>query len=123
MSRFVDDSATDEVTLSNGDKVWIRQRLTAPEQAALTRSLVTVQVDTATMQAREIAADWTSAYLGIVRAYLVNWNFRDDSGNAVPFSRPMIEKLDEDTVNEIARAIDVAQKTRKVSAEKNASTS
>lgn len=118
MSRFVNRQATDEITLSNGDRVQVRQRLAAAEDAELTRCLMRLKVDASTGKVDVQEGDWHLQRLVVIKAYVVGWDFKDDEGKPVPFDPTLIDDLDGDTIDEIARAIDAQQKARKEASEK-----
>ena len=118
MSRFVDIEASDEITLANGDKVTVRQRLTAPEDAELVRRLMRMRIDAKTGAVQAEEGDWHLQRVHICEAYLLGWDFRDDEGKVMGFERALIRQLDQDTVVEIATAIDALQAARREAAEK-----
>lgn len=120
MSRFVDRAATDEVTLANGDRVWVRQRLTGEDQALLSRELVKMSLDAASGEVAVEEFTWYNQQVAVCRAYLVRWDFRDDEEQAVPFSPEAVNRLDDYTVAEIAQAVDRLQKTRREAFQKKA---
>lgn len=110
--------ATDELILAGGDKVKVRQRLTAAEEAELTRGLMRLRVDGATGTVDVQEGDWHLQRLAVVKAYILGWNFTDEDGTPVPFNLEKVDDLDGDTIEEIARLIDVAQKERRELREK-----
>ena len=120
MNRFVNVEATDEITLANGDKVMVRQRLTAEEDASLVRNLMRLSFDVSSGEAKVTEGDWHLQRLRICQTYVKGWNFTDNDGKEVLCGYGTIAKLDSDTVNEIAEAIDALQKTRKETFAKNA---
>lgn len=106
MSRFVDRNASDEIVLANGDRVTVRQKLTAPEQTELSRQLFPMRLDQRTNQVHIEPEDYRIQKLRLVKAYLVDWSFADDAGTPVPFAAARIDELDQDTIDEIAEGID-----------------
>ncbi len=118
-SRFVNKAASDEIVLANGDKVTVRQRLTAEEDALLVRNMMRLKFDASKGEAQVEEGDWHLQRLNICEAYCLGWNFTDDGGNSVLCTPETIRQLDSDTINEIATAIDVFQKQRRESHEKN----
>lgn len=120
MSRFVDVTASDEIVLANGDRCTVRQKLTAEEDAALTRNLMRLKFDTSKGEAQVEEGDWHLQRVRIAEAYLLGWDFKDNSKKVVPFTPENIRRLDSDTINEIATAIDALQGKRKEEGQKNA---
>ena len=112
MSRFVNKAATVEIPLANGDKIWVRERLTATEEAELTRSLIRVRFDPGENQVRMEEGDWHLQRVAVVRAYVTGWNFRDGDAE-MPFSLGAIEPLVTATGNESAEAVEELQKNWK----------
>ena len=121
MSRFVNRQATDKIDLANGDKVEVRQRLTASEEAELTRCLMRLRFDSKSGQVDIQEGDWHLQRIAIVKAYLVGWTFTDDEGNPVAFEPAIIDDLDGATVTEIAQGIDKLQAEHTAANAKNAS--
>lgn len=118
MSRFVSEK-TVEVTLADGDHVWVRERLNAAQQADLARHMMHVRFDAATRQMVADEGDWHRNRIEICRAYLVRWDFVDESGQPVEYRPALVETLDPDAVAEIAEAIDALQTARQETARKN----
>lgn len=118
VSRFVDMAATVEIPLANGDKVWVRERLTAVEQARLTKSLIKVRFDPVEGKIQMDEGDWHLQQVAVVKAYLTGWDFTNGVGDDVPFSTEAIECLDTETVHEIAFAVDLLQKAQAEAREK-----
>ena len=121
MSRFVNRQATDKITLANGDKVEVRQRLIAAEESELTRCLMRLRFDSKSGQVDIQEGDWHLQRIAIVKAYLVGWTFTDDEGNPVTFEPGIIDDLDGATITEIAQSIDKLQADRTAVNAKNAS--
>jgi len=117
----VNQAATDEIVLSNGDSVQVRQRLTAREEAELSRNLIQLKYDVKTGEANVEVGEWYLQQLVIVKAYLLGWDFRDDEGELQAYRPELVLQLDGDTVSEIAKAIDACQAKRKELLEKKES--
>ena len=117
MSRFIDKAATDEITLANGDKVWVRQRLTAEEQAMLRGNLFKLAASMKSGDIEVTEVTWHLQTIRLCETYLTNWNFKDDLGQPVPFDINLIRDLDD--VSEMAMAIDALQKKRQEVSTKN----
>lgn len=120
MSRFVNMTAVDVVTLSNGDQVKVRQALSAEESAMLNKNLVHMeyQVDNDDKGQRTgemifKGGEWYLQKIAICRAYLVDWDFKDDGGEPVSYDPALVSQLTEETVNEIAEGIDSLQNARR----------
>lgn len=106
MSRFVRPD-TRTLTLENGDQLIVRARLTAGEQRAATARLYT-PVPNGGVRRNTIAL-----LEGAVVAYLLDWNLRDDAGQAVPIRdlsaedlQRVLDQLDPVDYDEIKTAID-----------------
>lgn len=110
MSRFVKSSAgvrpTDRIELGDGEYVLVKQRLSAPETAALQRRLFSLKIDPTDRTPRLDDFAWQDQYIAVVKSYAVEWNLTDDDGQPMPCSAESIDLLDEDTVREIANGID-----------------
>lgn len=118
MSRFVDQGATAVITLTDGDTVQVRQRLTASEEAVLQQKLITIHADMSLGDIKVEKIAWHLQRLHICQAYVTGWNFTDDRGQPVPFDPALVETLDADTVNEIATAVEDIQKKRRAQFQK-----
>ncbi len=57
-------------------------------------------------EALNVNMNMAEAKLGKVETYLVDWSFRDDSGDPVDVTRSAIESLTPDTLDEISEIID-----------------
>lgn len=112
MSKIVDRSAVDEIILSDGDRVQVRSRLTASEQAALAGRMIRYETDTASGQVKQSGIDPFAIKLAIVRAYLVGWDFKDDEGQPIVFAVDLLDSLDPLVSEEIALGIDKLQTAR-----------
>jgi len=118
LSRFVRPS-TRTLTLGNGDQLVVRERLTAGEQRAhfARRYLHTAE-------GRLVVNPLTAAGDGIVVAYLLDWNLRDDAGNAVTIRdlspddlQRVIDNLDPQSYDEIKTAIETHEAALKAERE------
>ena len=118
MSRFVNRTAIDEIVLANGDRVTVRQRLTAAESADLTRNMMHLRFDSNTKQVELAEGNWHRQRIEIARAYIVSWSFTDEAGVSVPYLPALIEDLDEATITEITAAIDALQTQHREESEK-----
>lgn len=118
MSRFVDRAKTDVITMSNGDKVEVRQRLSAAERAELNRNIVHMEYSIKSGEMRVTEGEWYRQKIEVLRAFIVDWDFKDDAGQTIPYKAALVEDLDEETVDEIADAIDKFQANRRDMAEK-----
>jgi len=112
VSRFVNREATDVVNMENGDKVFIRQRLTAGEQADLDKNLVRMELKAGEETPAMAMGDWHRQRLEICRVFIISWDFKDDEGNPVVFEPALIDNLDAPTIDELATKIDTMQKAR-----------
>lgn len=110
MSRFVDRTATVEITLANGDTVQVRQKLTGVEQATLGRTLVKLKFDAEAGQMSMEEGDWHLQRIGIVKAFVTGWDFKDETGAPVPYTAEAVDNLDAETVAELSKAIDDLQR-------------
>ena len=111
MSRFVRPE-TRTLTLANGDQLIVRARLTAGEQRASTARMYT---PTATGGLQRNARQ---LWEGAIVAYLLDWNLRDDAGQAVPIRdlsaddlQRTLDQLDPVDYDEIKDAIEAHEKT------------
>jgi hypothetical protein len=105
MSRFVRPT-TRTLTLANGDQLIVRERLTAGEQRAHLARLYRTDADGL------LQRDPLMLRLAIVLAYLLDWNLRDDAGQAVPIRdlsagdlQQVIDSLETESFQEIYDAI------------------
>lgn len=122
MSRFVDKTRRVVLTLENGDIVTVRERLTTAELTALKDRLFALKFDLkeGTITPRLEDVKWQTQQIELVRAYVVDWSFKDDAGEVVPCTPEAIDLLDQDTVVEIAVQIDALRKARAEQREGNA---
>ena len=105
MSRFVRPQ-TRTLTLANGDHLIVRERLTAGEQRAHVARMY--PTDAAGVPRRDPLMFRVAAVL----AYLLDWNLRDDAGNAVLIRDlaaadllQVLDSLETDSFDEIYDAI------------------
>ena len=106
MSRFVRPD-TRTLTLGNGDQLTVRARLTAGEQRASYARLYRPGVD------GRLQMDPLQLGVGVILAYLLDWNLKDDAGQAVPIRdlapddlQRVVDALDPDSFAEIRTAIE-----------------
>jgi len=106
MSRFVRPE-TRTLTLANGDQLTVRARLTAGEQRAHFARIYRVLDD------GQLLPDRLRLGVGVIVAYLLDWNLKDDAGQAVPIRdlstddlQHVIDALDPESFGEIRAAID-----------------
>lgn len=109
MSRRVNREAIDEIVMANGDRVWVRQKLTAVEQAELTKQIVNLRYDGESNETVLKEGDWHLSKVNICRAYILRWDFKEDDGTEIPCTPEVIGELDQETVNEISAVIDRLQ--------------
>jgi hypothetical protein len=104
-SRFVLPT-TVQLTLSDGDFIEIKERLTFGEQQKLTAK--TLAQEGNLFGGGEVTAtlDFAGYKTERMLAYLVDWSFRDADGRVVPVSRAALEALDPETADEIDTALD-----------------
>ncbi len=119
MSRFVNREAFDMITMKNGDTVKVRQKLTAPEQAAVEGRLFHMEYD-ADSKKTVLTSEWHFQKLEVCRAYIIDSDFKGDDGNPVEYTLEALNTVDDATVSEIAEAIDGLVTARKEGTEKNA---
>lgn len=106
MSRFVRPQ-TRTLTLANGDQLIVKERLTAGEQRAhFARRYVHDAAGRLVLTPSGLIGD------GIVVAYLLDWNLRDEAGQAVVIRdlsaddlQRVIDNLDIQSFDEIKTAI------------------
>ena len=94
MSRFVRPE-TRTLTLANGDQLTVRARLTAGEQRAHFARIYRVLDD------GQLLPDRLRLGVGVIVAYLLDWNLKDDAGQAVP-----IRDLSTDDLQHVIDALD-----------------
>ena len=106
MSRFVRPD-TKTLVLANGDQLIVRARLTAGEQRAQYARMYTTAPD-GRLQANPLMLG-----VGMIVAYLLDWNLLDDAGQAVRIRdlsaddlQQVIDSLDAASFQEIRQAIE-----------------
>jgi hypothetical protein len=111
MSRFVRPE-TRTLTLANGDQLIVRARLTAGEQRASVARLYTSGPNGG-LQRNAVAV-----FEGAVVAYLLDWNLKDDTGQAVLIRdlsandlQRVLDQLDPVDYDEIKAAIEAHEQT------------
>jgi hypothetical protein len=95
MSRFV-TGTTRTLTLANGDQLIVREQLTAGEQRAHFARIYYYGPD------GDLRRDLTRLKMGIVLAYLLDWNLRDDADQAV-----RIRDLNSADLEQVLDALDI----------------
>jgi len=105
MSRFVRPQ-TRTLTLANGDQLIVRERLTAGEQRAQYARMYAVT------DGRPQVIPF-AAGVGVILAYLLDWNLKDDADQAVVIRdlsaedlQQVIDSLDTESFHEIRQAIE-----------------
>lgn len=104
-SRFV-DAKTERLTLSGGDWIDVRRRLSGADTRRFQTAGFTRVVPPSGEQKAEIAVDFATAALARTVAYLIDWSFKDAAGNRVPCTKDAIYRLSEESLKEIEAAID-----------------
>lgn len=104
-SRFVDAKA-ERLSLSGGDWIEVRRRLSGADTRRFQTAGFTRVVPPSGDQKAEIAVDFATAALARTVAYLIDWSFKDASGTRVPCTKDAIYRLDEATLKEIEDALD-----------------
>jgi hypothetical protein len=106
MSRFVRPE-TRTLTLANGDQLIVRARLTAGEQREQFARMYT-QGPNGQVHRNLLMID-----VGLVIAYLLDWNLKDDAGQLVPIRdlsaadlHQVLNQLDPVSFDEIQKAIE-----------------
>jgi hypothetical protein len=110
MSRFVRPE-TRTLTLANGDHLIVRARLTAGEQREQFARMYT-QGPMGQVHRNLLMID-----VGLVIAYLLDWNLKDDAGQLVPIRalsaadlHQVLNQLDPVDFEEIQKAIEAHEK-------------
>lgn len=85
-SRFVRPDV-DVLTISNGDTLTVKKRLTAGEQL---ESYARASID----DANGLRANRLKSGLALVTAYLIDWSLKDDAGNIVPIRDLAVQDLE-----------------------------
>lgn len=110
MSRFVRPE-TRTLTLANGDQLIVRARLTAGEQRAQFARMYTTGPD------GRVQRNLLMLGVGLVVAYLLDWNLTDDRDQLVPIRdlstaelHQVLDSLDPADFDEIQTAIEAHEK-------------
>lgn len=111
--RFVQPETT-RLTLSDGDWIEVKKKLTVGEQRAAFQQIVG-EVN----QEGWRRPNMKMMGLAEVAAYIVDWSFRDAADKPVPFSVSALEGLDTESYDEIDAAVEAHIKA--MEAEKDAS--
>lgn len=114
--RFVQPEV-DTLTLSDGDFLVVKRRLSIGEERAAFQQIVgKISIDNGWRQPNV-------ELLGMaeIAAYLVDWSFTDAQGKRVPVSLAAIKQLDPDTYAEVEQAVNahIAAQQAVREAEKN----
>jgi len=106
MSRFVRPQ-TRTLTLENGDQLIVRERLTAGEQRAHHARVYRPGAS------GRLEVDPLMIGMGVVLAYLLDWNLKDDQDQLVAIRdlsagdlQQVIDSLDTESFHEIRQAIE-----------------
>ena len=106
MSRFVRPN-TRTLTLANGDTLIVREQLTAGEQRAHFARVYTTAAD------GRLTVNPLMIGIGVIVAYLLDWNLRDDAGQTVAIRdlgpadlERVVDSLDTESFVEIRAAIE-----------------
>lgn len=95
---------TDRLALSNGDWIDVRHRLSGAERRKMSASAFSTMKSTGA--APEIGVDFAVLGLSRTKAYVIDWSFVDENDKRVPVSDAAIDALDEETLDEIEKALD-----------------
>jgi hypothetical protein len=87
VSRFV-RPAVRTLVLENGDRLMVRERLTAGEQRAKLHRMYTAAAD------GQLQVNRLQVGLATVTAYLLDWTITDDAGRLVPIAHLSIPQLE-----------------------------
>lgn len=122
---------TKVLPLSDGD--WIRVKVALGVGEA--RSLLAAGFKTATgmfggrMEEAGLKIDWVEQSIARVMTWVDGWSFIDAQGKPLPFNREVVCALDEETFDEINKALDAhveeveARKKQKAGSSESAPTS
>lgn len=107
-NRFVDPGVT-KIDLSDGDWIEVRDDLTwGAKQKLASAGLGGMQgFDSGDLATVKMDIDFAAFEIERVVAWVVDWSFRDANDKPVQVSRAAVERLDEETANEIRAALDV----------------
>jgi hypothetical protein len=103
--RFIVPSVV-QLTLSDGDWIEVKERLTFGEQQRLTAATLAQSGSLTKGEELSVSLDMASYKTARMVAYLTDWSFRDEDDRSVPVSRSAIETLDPATADEIDKALD-----------------
>jgi hypothetical protein len=104
-SRFVVPNVV-KLTLSDGDWIEVKERLTFGETQALTASTLAQTGSLTRGEALDVTLNMGAYKIVRMAAYLTDWSFRDEFDNRVTINRTSIETLDPATADEIDAALD-----------------
>ncbi len=110
---FATDDERDEITLTCGNKVWVRQSLSAEARSSFQRALIQMEMDARTGQVSVKNLSWEQNAILVCQAYIIGWDFVDHEGNPVGYSKALVPNLKEDLLDEISRGIDQIQERRR----------
>ena len=104
-NRFVIPEVV-RLDLSDGDWIEVKRRLTNGERRRLNTAGLSKSLLIGGDASNEVDIDF--AEFGTARAltYIVDWSFRDGNGLRVEVTREAYESLDEETADEIDKALD-----------------
>jgi hypothetical protein len=106
--RFVRPETT-RLSLSEGDWVEVKSRLTYAEQEALTAASLQTRMQASDLfngNDGDVRIDWTKSRLARLNSYIAEWSFRDEEDKPVEVTPEAIEMLDPVTATEIHTALD-----------------
>ena len=92
--------------LSDGDWIEVKKRLTNGERRRLNTAALSKSVAIGGESTNEVDIDFAEFGTARALAYLVDWSFRDAQGLRVEVTRSAYESLDEETSDEIDKALD-----------------
>lgn len=120
---FATDDERDEIVLSCGNKVWVRQTLSANARSSFQRALIQMEMDARTGQVSVKNLSWEQNAILVCQAYLIGWDFVDEHGQPIPYRREDVPGFKEDLLDEISRGIDRLQDARQKAKEGKGETS
>lgn len=103
-NRFVTPE-TVRLDLSDGDWIEVKRRLTNGERRRLNTAGLSKSLTIGNEQNQEIDIDFAEFSLARAAMWIVDWSFEDD-GRRVAVTRVALESLDEETADEIDKALD-----------------